>query len=1061
FLDGFSLPDALAFDEWLAFQRAAWGHRQNLVYDRLSLHQLETHLIQPAIETVIRWIMLDHLNEMAYQRLMRLHFLNGDRSAALHTYETCRDLLANELGVKPTPDTEELLAVIRLAQTPVPVAGPQTEARTPLQVPFVGRLHEYQGLVQSFRLAKKDKAQVVVLSGESGIGKTRLSEEFLKWAGAEGADVLRGRAFETSGRMPYQPFIDALRLRLERENAPDDLLDDAWLVELTSILPELRERYPDLPLPSSEPSTARARLFEAIARLAESLSARRPLVWLMDDLHWADKETLELLRYLSRHWQTSRAPILLLILIRGEALGHGSGLRNWMSGLAREIPITRFTLSAMSAEDLQQLITSLAGDNAQGSSEFAAWLTAETAGQPFFLSETLTALDEYGALIWRGESSARRLDPLATLANVKSMGPKSLAPAIRDIVSSRLEWLSQPAEVMLSAAAVIGRNCSFIRLRQVAGTDEQDSLNALDELLSARMILEVRDHARPYAISHDRIREVVYAQLSEARRQIFHRRALTALAEAKAPPAELAHHALAAQEWQFAFHHSLMAGDEAMRLYAVAAAAQHYETARTLLNQKKVEVETVTCQHLYVHLGQTYRLEFHHREALTVYEEMQAQASARGSRAMELAALVARCVMLPLPFDTQDVEQARALALQALPLAQALDDRKAQAQIELSLAWTHKYGDGKMEPTIAHFKAAEHLARKAGLPEQLGLVTLELGVAFISRGQLGQAESTLLESVEIFHELDDRSKLQAGLHNLAILHMETGRFDPALAFLQEASRANEALGSPTIMNSHALTRNVIHILRGEYDQALEALLPALEMDDTQIVSWLRDDIRQELAWCYYDLGAYDEGLIHSRNVINFQDHVNPMRKVPAFTLLALLQIGRGEFQEAVLAVKMGWENFDLQWQTYSGWWETLSLLAAEAELALAQGELARAAGCADQLLEKYEALNLRHLKPGVLYLRARIARAAGKREQAHQTLSDALALSDEMGAHREVWAMCAALGESEAERGNTSASAQWRERASIEARFIADHAGTPELRGIFLSRPEVQLILGA
>jgi predicted ATPase len=126
----------------------------------------------------------------------------------------------------------------------------------------------------------------------------------------------------------------------------------------------------------------------------------------------------------------------------------------------------------------------------------------------------------------------------------------------------------------------------------VSGTDEQSSLDALDELLSARLIVEVRNETRPYNISHDRIREVVYERISEARREVFHRRALTALTNDKAPSAELAHHALSAKEWGFAFQHSLNAGDEAMRLYEVTTAVGHYETARTLLSESKAEVDT-------------------------------------------------------------------------------------------------------------------------------------------------------------------------------------------------------------------------------------------------------------------------------------------------------------------------------------------------------------------------------------------------------------------------------------------------------------------------------------
>jgi predicted ATPase len=1054
FLEAFSLPDTPAFNDWIIIQRNVLGGRLNLIHDRLSNHQLETHLIGPAIETVNRWLNLDRLHETAYQRLMRLHFLNGDRSAALQTYETCRELLDKELGVEPSSETEEVLAHIRSNEVPDSHLENQAEARVEaFHIPFVGRSDEYQALTQVFGKVKSGHPQVAVVSGESGMGKTRLADEFLKWAGTQGADVLRGRAYETSGGLPYQPLIDTLRERLERENAPEDLLDDAWLAELTRILPELRERYPDLPTASGDEATARSRLFEAIARLGASLSARNPLILLMDDLQWADVGTLEALHYLTRSWRASHSRILLLILMREESLAHETGLRDWMSGLTRNIPVTRLSLPPVQDSDIRELVQSLTGENVEGVSDLSAWLTAETNGQPFFVVETLSALDDYGALVWRDEgSSTPVLDPLKTLDNLKSIDSHSLAPTINDVVLSRLEWLSQPTSAVLSAAAVIGRNCSFKLLSRVSGTDEQNALDALDELLSARLMVEARNEARPYIISHDRIREVVYAHLSEARREVFHRRALTALTEEKVPSAELAHHALSAKEWGLAFQHSLSAGDEAMRLYEVTTAAGHYETARSLLIESKVDVDTGNCQHLYLQLGKAYELDFHHRDALTVYEEMQRQASTRNSREMELASLVARCVILPSHYDTQNVDLARELAQQALPLAQALGDVAAQQQIELSLARAYKFGDRQIEPAIAHFRAAEKLAHQAGLREPLAMVKLELGVAFMFIGQNEHAESALTEAMEIFQELNQSPRVLSCLHNLAIIQMATGNLDAASSLLDEAYRANEALGSSTSVYALATTHNAIHILRGEYDRAFEALLPALKLDEDQILSGLWVEIFQQLAWCYYDLGAYDESLDCCQKAINHQSHINSTGRSPAFAVLALLQIRLGNFKEAGESVMKGWENFDLEWQTYSGWWETISILEAEAELALAQGESDHAADCVCQLLDKYDELKLRHFKPRILYLRAKIELAAGNKDAAYQTLTDALALSDEMSAHREVWAMCWALSQLETERENETVAKQLKERACIEAKLIAEHAGTPELRAISCHR---------
>ncbi len=644
FLDGFSLPDTPEFDLWITSQRAAWGRRLDLVYDRLSLQQLEARQFSPAIEMVAHWISLDRLNEVAYRRLMRLHFLNGDRAAALQTYDLCRSLLIRELGVEPAPLTEELLANIRASAPSAPLPSPtsSSETRTPLDLPLVGRASEHEQLAQLYTAAVASQAQVVAVIGESGLGKTRLATEFLTWAGLEGADVLQGRAFETAGQLPYQPVIDALRTRLERENAPDDLLDDVWLAELARLLPELRERYPDLPAVTGAEATARSRLFEVVARLGQALAVRRPMVWVIDDMQWADAGTLELLHYLTRRWHENRTPILLILLLRQEALMGEAALRDWLTGLGRETALTRLTLAPISAEGMHQLVVTLAGEEhthepAAGVTDLAAWLLAETEGQPFFIAETLAALNDYGALVWRSGAAAA-LDPIATLANLKSQGKPSLAPSIRDVILARLARLSQAASGLLAAAAVIDRDCTFARLGQVSGSDELNGLNALDELLSARLILEASDEARPYTISHDRIREVVYAELSEARQQVYHRRALAALTEANAAAAELAYHALAAKQWDLAFCHSLEAGDEAMHVFAVALATHHYENALRLLREERVQVDTPTCQRLYTRQARSLEMQDRHEDALGLFQELQRVAAARGSREMELAA---------------------------------------------------------------------------------------------------------------------------------------------------------------------------------------------------------------------------------------------------------------------------------------------------------------------------------------------------------------------------------------------------------------------------------------
>src|SRR5438132_4100580 len=325
FLEGFSLRDAPAFDDWVRFQREYWHLRTSEVFDCLSQMQFEAGELEAAIETVNRWLVLSPLHEDAYRRLMRLHFAAGDRAAALHAYDTCRARLSTGMQTEPIPETVALASRMRAVAPPRRRKAPMPAlALSPvafLDGPLLGRTTELSTLIKLYHTAQRGQTQVVLLEGEVGIGKTRLATEFLAWAEIEGADVLRGQAFESGGQLPYRPVIEALRPRIERENAPDDLLSDLWLAELARLLPELGERYPDLPAATPDPVLGHGRLCEAVARLGLALAARRPVVLFLDDTQWADRATRDLLPYVARRWADSGARTLVLLAVRAAGVG--------------------------------------------------------------------------------------------------------------------------------------------------------------------------------------------------------------------------------------------------------------------------------------------------------------------------------------------------------------------------------------------------------------------------------------------------------------------------------------------------------------------------------------------------------------------------------------------------------------------------------------------------------------------------------------------------------------------------------------------------------------------
>lgn len=198
------------------------------------------------------------------------------------------------------------------------------------QLSLTGRDQEYHALVEAYQVVQRGQTRVVIIQGEAGIGKTRLAREFLSWVAEQGADVLLGRAFEAGGRLPYQALVDALRDHLEGENE----LSTSWLAELSRLFPELRDRYPDLSVPTADETSAHIRLFEAITRLMQVWAEHAPVVLFLDDLQWADAASLDLLQYALRRWTTSQTPLLLLASVRLEALHAAGSLLHWKEAIS-------------------------------------------------------------------------------------------------------------------------------------------------------------------------------------------------------------------------------------------------------------------------------------------------------------------------------------------------------------------------------------------------------------------------------------------------------------------------------------------------------------------------------------------------------------------------------------------------------------------------------------------------------------------------------------------------------------------------------------------------------
>jgi predicted ATPase len=625
-------------------------------------------------------------------------------------------------------------------------------------VPLSGRHKEFGALVSEYYAARMGQTRVAVVLGEAGIGKTRLVFEFLGWARAREADVLNGAAAEGGG-LPYGPLVEAIRPRIERERAPDDLLEDVWLSELSRLLPELKERYPDLPSsPEGEREMAKGALFEAITRLVGTLASRAPVVLFLDDLEWADAATLEVLDYASKRWAEQGAPVLLLISARPGEPEVSPTFERWLSALGRRLPVRSLTLGPLEDEDVKGLLGRLGKtdskptvalekpegtDGAQPELEsLGEWLAAETGGQPFYLVETLKVLLEEGELVLQmgpeGELVVEAGPALRAGSDLRGLLPTN----VREVIRARLSRLSPAASDLLRAGTVLERGFDFETLVGVAGLGEAEGLKGLDELIERHLLQEEVGSAEEsllypnptYSFSHEKIRQVTYTESGHARRRVLHRSALEVLEESGAPPAELARQALAGGLAEPAFQYSVAAGDQAMEVFATQDAIEHYERARNLLaealtgGRQPTDTPIPDLEHLYTQLGRAYEMVDEWRQSRAAYETLLALGRELGEARLEVVSLNHLAV---LDYHQGDIRLVRTLLEEARTVAEEAGFVEELAETECNLADVMTFWGGGVRAFQAARPEGSRLRSGPGAP---GPASAGIGRAGTSRG---------------------------------------------------------------------------------------------------------------------------------------------------------------------------------------------------------------------------------------------------------------------------------------------------------------------------------------
>ncbi|MDQ5851638.1 MAG: AAA family ATPase, partial [Chloroflexota bacterium] len=526
---------------------------------------------------------------------------------------------------------------------------------------LIGRTAILGALQQAIDALRDGQRQTVLVTGEAGIGKSRLVAEMRRYAAARGVLLLQGDCFAQDSACPYAPLLDLLRARLMTQPAATSTASvGPFISELAPLLPDLLPLPPDAPTPPVLDAEQKKRLlFEALVHSLLPRSQQQPMLLIVEDLHWSDEGTLDFLLYLLR--RSATAPLLLVATYRSDEVG--PRLRHWLAQLDRERLAQEVSLAPLTRDEVAAMLRAIFAQHRPVRAEFLDAVNILAEGNPFYVEELLKSLVVAGDIYYAdGVWDCKPLQDLRI--------PRSLS----DAVQSRAARLSPAARDVLVLAAVIGPRFDFALLQQVAQADERHLLGWIKELIAAQLVVE--ESSERFAFRHALSRQAIYTDLLTRERAALHRTVAETIeriyaATLDAHVADLAYHFFAAGVWARALHYAQRAGERAQALEAPHAAVEQW----TRVLHAAHHLDVAPTPHMYRARGRAYDTLGNFEQACADYEEALKVACAAQDGRAEWQALVD----LGLLWAGRDYQHTGAYLRRALDLAQTLADPSLQA----------------------------------------------------------------------------------------------------------------------------------------------------------------------------------------------------------------------------------------------------------------------------------------------------------------------------------------------------------------------------------------------
>ncbi|MGH2543114.1 MAG: ATP-binding protein, partial [Ardenticatenaceae bacterium] len=684
---------------------------------------------------------------------------------------------------------------------------------------LVGRAVQLEALSRALELVQGGQGQVVLLSGEAGVGKTRLIAEMRGRAIDLAFSTLQGNCFESERALPYAPLLDLLGAFIALRS-PEEIAGEpgAWAPELARLLPELARLLLDLsPPPLLGHEEEKHRLFHALQQFFFHSAMQEPSLVVIEDIQWSDDTSLDFLLHLMR--RLASWPLLLLLSYRTHE--ENASLVRFLAALERGRLAREIRLPPLAPDEVERMLKAIFEQARPVSAEFLNAICELTEGNPFFIEEVLKSLLLAGDIFYRQGRWDRR--PMQQLR---------IPHSVQVAVQLRRAPLNPAARELLTRAAVVGRRFEFDLLQALSALDEPVLWQQLKELVSAQLIVE--ESAERYAFRHALTREAVYASLLLRERKRYHGIIAETIERLYADRItshvdELAYHYYQAEAWEKALAFSQRAGERAQTLYAPREASELFTRALAAAHQLALPVPIA----LYRARGQAYETMGEFERAHADYDQALQMARAVGERQAEWQS----STDLGFLWVSKDYMKAGGFFRHALELALTLDDPTTLAHSLNRLGNWHLMIEQVPEARQCHAEALaifERLNDRHGMAEALDL----LGLTATFTGQLFESAAYYERSIALFRELDDHRGLASSLAILSALSANYVMDATAVAAvtlpegLRYAARSLDIARQTGWRSGEAfalLVAGTASAAMGDYARALEDTHKALEI----------------------------------------------------------------------------------------------------------------------------------------------------------------------------------------------------------------------------------------